>query len=168
MKLLDITLDSVPVVLAMIYSVEKTPHLIVGAAAAETRIDAIKKAFCEAECGSLSYKKSVARRWNITGMAENPARPISTTHASEPPARKMSASPNLMIRQDSPIALFDVAQAVTIHMNHSRHRAGRAGGLVQSLSKIATANQVRQSFQELAYMDRRTMKIKKALRKNCN
>jgi thiazole/oxazole-forming peptide maturase SagD family component len=68
-KLLDITLDSVPVVLAMIYSVEKTPHLIVGAAAAETRIDAIKKAFCEAECGSLSYKKSVARRWNITGMS---------------------------------------------------------------------------------------------------
>src|SRR6266513_6355312 len=49
-------------------------------------------------------------------MAENPARPIATTEASEPPARKISASPNLIIRQDSPIALFDVAQAVTMHM----------------------------------------------------
>src|SRR6266542_3883420 len=48
-------------------------------------------------------------------MAENPARPISTIDASEPPARKTSASPNLMIRQDSQMALFDVAQAVTIH-----------------------------------------------------
>jgi len=33
-------------------------------------------------------------------MAENPARPISTMDASDPPARKMSASPNLMIRHD--------------------------------------------------------------------
>src|SRR5438093_4231877 len=49
-------------------------------------------------------------------MAENPARPIATIDASEPPARKISASPNLIIRQDSPIALFDVAQAVTMHM----------------------------------------------------
>src|SRR5438067_9052155 len=49
-------------------------------------------------------------------IAETPPRPISTIEASEPPARKISASPNLMIRQDSPIALFDVAQAVTIHM----------------------------------------------------
>src|SRR5207247_10251714 len=48
-------------------------------------------------------------------MAENPARPIATIEASDPPARKTSASPNLMIRQDSPMALFDVAQAVTIH-----------------------------------------------------
>ena len=35
--------------------------------------------------------------------------------ASEPPARKTSASPNLMIRQDSPMALLDVAHAVTMH-----------------------------------------------------
>src|SRR4029450_11440925 len=49
-------------------------------------------------------------------IAENPARPIATIEASEPPARKMSASPNLMARQDSPIALFEVAQAVTMHM----------------------------------------------------
>src|SRR5947199_10515898 len=48
-------------------------------------------------------------------IAENPARPISTMDASEPPATKMSASPNLIIRQASPMALFDVAQAVTIH-----------------------------------------------------
>jgi hypothetical protein len=34
--------------------------------------------------------------------------------ASEPPARKMSASPNLIMRHDSPIALFEVAQAVTM------------------------------------------------------
>jgi len=53
-------------------------------------------------------------------------------------------------------------------MNHSRHRAWRAGGLVQSLSEIATADQVLQSLQELAYMDGRAMKIKKALRKNSN
>jgi hypothetical protein len=53
-------------------------------------------------------------------------------------------------------------------MNHSRHGTWRAGGLVQSFSEIATAKQVRQSFQELAYMDRRAMKIKKALRKNSN
>src|SRR5205823_5886081 len=49
-------------------------------------------------------------------MAENPARPIATIGASDPPARKISASPNLIIRQDSPIALFDVAHAVTMHM----------------------------------------------------
>ena len=30
--------------------------------------------------------------------------------------KKASASPNLIIRQDSPIALLDVAQAVTMHM----------------------------------------------------
>ena len=36
--------------------------------------------------------------------------------ASEPPARKISASPNLIMRQDSPMALFEVAQAVTMHM----------------------------------------------------
>src|SRR5512133_3109647 len=53
-------------------------------------------------------------------------------------------------------------------MDHSRHRAWRTGGLVQSLSEIATANQVRQSFQELAYMDGRAMEIKKTLRKNGN
>src|SRR6266545_5025737 len=49
-------------------------------------------------------------------MAENPPSPIATIPASQPPARKISASPNLMVRQDSPIALFDVAQAVTMHM----------------------------------------------------
>src|SRR5206468_10522266 len=48
-------------------------------------------------------------------IAENPANPIGTMQASEPPARKISASPNLIVRHDSPIALFDVAQAVTMH-----------------------------------------------------
>src|SRR5205085_3671330 len=47
-------------------------------------------------------------------IAENPARPIGTIDASDPPARKMSASPNLIMRHDSPIALFDVAHAVTM------------------------------------------------------
>ena len=37
-----------------------------------------------------------------------------SSDASEPPARKMSASPNLIMRHDSPIALFEVAQAVTM------------------------------------------------------
>src|ERR1700676_5618466 len=49
-------------------------------------------------------------------MAPNPARPIETIEASEPPARKASASPNLIMRHDSPMALFEVAQAVTMHM----------------------------------------------------
>jgi hypothetical protein len=49
-------------------------------------------------------------------IAENPARPIATIEASDPPARKISASPNLIVRQDSPMALFDVAQAVTMHI----------------------------------------------------
>src|SRR6202040_3546047 len=49
-------------------------------------------------------------------MAENPARPTATIEASEPPAKKMSASPNFMMRHDSPMALFEVAQAVTMHM----------------------------------------------------
>src|SRR6478752_9730497 len=53
-------------------------------------------------------------------------------------------------------------------MNHSRHRAGRAGGLMQTLSEISTADQVRESFQKLAYMDGRAVKIKKTLRKNSN
>src|ERR1700687_5852393 len=48
-------------------------------------------------------------------MAEKPASPSATIEASEPPARKTSASPNLIIRHDSPMALFEVAQAVTIH-----------------------------------------------------
>src|ERR1700731_2882237 len=48
-------------------------------------------------------------------IAEKPARPIGTMDASEPPARKISASPNLIMRHDSPIALFEVAQAVTMH-----------------------------------------------------
>src|ERR1044071_8891710 len=47
-------------------------------------------------------------------MAEKPARPMGMIEASEPPARKISASPNLIVRQDSPMALFDVAQAVTM------------------------------------------------------
>src|SRR5256714_4786651 len=47
-------------------------------------------------------------------IAEKPARPIGMIDASAPPARKMSASPNLIMRHDSPIALFDVAQAVTM------------------------------------------------------
>src|SRR5688500_16067136 len=47
-------------------------------------------------------------------MDENPARPIGIIDASEPPARKMSASPNLIMRHDSPIALLEVAQAVTM------------------------------------------------------
>src|SRR5436305_4252005 len=48
-------------------------------------------------------------------MDENPARPSSTMEASEPPARKISASPNLIVRHDSPMELFEVAQAVTMH-----------------------------------------------------
>src|SRR5436853_213131 len=48
-------------------------------------------------------------------LAEKPAKPIAATDASEPPARKISASPNLIIRHDSPMAVFDVAQAVTMH-----------------------------------------------------
>src|SRR3954451_4441380 len=47
-------------------------------------------------------------------IAENPASPIGMIDASEPPARKMSASPNLIMRHDSPMALFEVAQAVTM------------------------------------------------------
>jgi hypothetical protein len=39
---------------------------------------------------------------------------------------------------------------------------------MQSLSEISTADQVRQSFQKLAYMNGRAVKIKKALRKNSN
>src|SRR6266513_6282442 len=49
-------------------------------------------------------------------IAPNPASPMGMIAASEPPARKISASPNLIIRQDSPMALFEVAQAVTIHI----------------------------------------------------
>jgi len=49
-------------------------------------------------------------------IAENPARPSSTIAASEPPATKISASPNLIMRHDSPMELLDVAQAVTMHM----------------------------------------------------
>jgi len=47
-------------------------------------------------------------------IEENPARPIGMIEASAPPARKMSASPNLMMRHDSPIALFEGAHAVTM------------------------------------------------------
>ena len=53
-------------------------------------------------------------------------------------------------------------------MNHSRHRAWRAGGFVQSLGEIATPDEIGKSFQEFAYMDGRAMKIKKALRENSN
>ena len=49
-------------------------------------------------------------------IAPNPARPIGIMAASEPPATKTSASPNLIMRHDSPMALFEVAQAVTMHM----------------------------------------------------
>src|SRR5881227_2760586 len=56
-------------------------------------------------------------------MAENPARPIATIEASDPPARKISASPNLMVRQDSPMALFDVPQAVLHRDESARHIA---------------------------------------------
>src|ERR1043166_6487826 len=47
-------------------------------------------------------------------MAANPAKPVGTIAASEPPARKISASPNLIVRHDSPIALLDVAHAGTM------------------------------------------------------
>jgi hypothetical protein len=53
-------------------------------------------------------------------------------------------------------------------MNHSRHRTWHAGGLMQSLGEIATPDQVRQSFQELADVNGRAVKVKKALRKNSN
>src|SRR3954452_2204727 len=61
----------------------------------------------EARCGS-SFRVLNAF------IAEKPARPIGIIEASEPPARKMSASPNLIMRHDSPMALFEVAQAVTM------------------------------------------------------
>src|SRR2546423_8327691 len=47
-------------------------------------------------------------------IEENPASPIGMIDASAPPARKMSASPNLIMRHDSPMALFEVAHAVTM------------------------------------------------------
>ncbi len=46
----------------------------------------------------------------------NPARPIGRIAASEPPAMKASASPNLIIRHASPMLWLAVAQAVTIAM----------------------------------------------------
>ena len=49
-------------------------------------------------------------------MQENPATPIGEMVASAPPATKASASPNLMMRQASPMQLFEVAHAVTIDM----------------------------------------------------
>ena len=49
-------------------------------------------------------------------MAPKPAKPMGMIAASEPPAKKTSASPNLIIRHDSPMALLEVAQAVTMHM----------------------------------------------------
>src|SRR4051812_42471382 len=47
-------------------------------------------------------------------MAAKEPIPIGIMAASEPPARKISASPNLIMRHDSPIELFEVAQAVTM------------------------------------------------------
>src|SRR5678816_926612 len=61
----------------------------------------------EAPCGS-SF-----RVLNAFIAAKAPI-PIVTMDASEPPARNTSASPNLISRHDSPMALFDVAQAVTM------------------------------------------------------
>ena len=49
-------------------------------------------------------------------MASKPETPSATMDASEPPATNASASPNLMLRQASPMALFAVAHAVTWHM----------------------------------------------------
>src|SRR5437016_3673057 len=62
----------------------------------------------DAACGSLLRVLSAF-------IAPNAATPTGIIDASEPPARKMSASPNLMMRHDSPIALLEVAQAVTMH-----------------------------------------------------
>ena len=47
-------------------------------------------------------------------MEAKPASPIAEIDASAPPARNISASPNLIIRQASPILLLAVAHAVTI------------------------------------------------------
>ena len=49
-------------------------------------------------------------------MASKPEIPSATMDASAPPATNASASPNLMMRHASPMALFAVAHAVTWHM----------------------------------------------------
>ena len=49
-------------------------------------------------------------------IASNPEMPSATADASLPPATNASASPNLMIRHASPMALLAVAQALTWQM----------------------------------------------------
>ncbi len=49
-------------------------------------------------------------------MLANPQRPIGRMVASAPPQMKPSASPNLMMRQASPMLWLEVAQAVTMAM----------------------------------------------------
>src|SRR5206468_10767934 len=53
-------------------------------------------------------------------------------------------------------------------MNHARHRAGRARGFVKCFSEIAPTNEVRQSLQELAHMNRGTVQVKEAFGKDSN
>ena len=61
----------------------------------------------EAFSGS-SLRKLIAR------IEVKPAIPTGTTQASLPPVTMTSASPNLMMRQASPMQWFAVAQAVTM------------------------------------------------------
>ena len=49
-------------------------------------------------------------------MLAKPERPIGRIEASAPPQMKPSASPNLMMRQASPMLWLEVAQAVTMTM----------------------------------------------------
>ncbi len=58
----------------------------------------------EACCGS-SLRVLMAR------MAQNPPMPMGTMVASAPPAKMALASPILMVRQASPMAWVEVAQA---------------------------------------------------------
>jgi len=53
-------------------------------------------------------------------------------------------------------------------MNDSRYWPGRTSRFVQRFSEIPPSNQIPEAFQEFAHMNRRTMKIKKALREYSN
>jgi hypothetical protein len=53
-------------------------------------------------------------------------------------------------------------------MNDSRYRSGRTSRFVERFSEIPTSNQIPEAFQEFAHMNRRPMKIKKALREYSN
>ncbi len=66
-KVLDITLDSVPVVLVVVYSRKRFPYFCSGAAASYARDQAVEKAFREAE-GFALYVHKARRRIHPTGV----------------------------------------------------------------------------------------------------